>query len=142
MCHRFLVPPKVTQSKYSEFCLKGGRVETRKPAGGGAALKLIFRRGGGGRSCSARFISTLSPSKSPQYPPKGLFLHYCLLQNPHNILPNQSLNVRQPACSPCFPHSSALDLNLVILRHSQKGTIEDGGTVRGNIILSMMHDIT
>ena len=71
----------------------------------------------------------------------GSFSH-CLLQNPHNILPNQSLNMRQPACSPCFPHSSALDLNLVILRHTQKGTIEDGGTVRGNIILSMIYDIT
>ena len=142
MCHRFLVPPKVTQSDCCDLCLKGGRVETRKPAGGGAALKLIFRRGGGGRSCSARFIFTLSPSKSPQYPPKGLFSHYCLLQNPHNILPIQSLNMRQPACSPCFPHSSALDLNLVILRHTQKGTIEDGGTAGGNVILSIICKIT
>ena len=101
----------------------------------------------------------MPPSKSPQYPPKGSFSHRLLqnphniltkvhfhiivfLQNPHNILPNQSLNMRQPACSPCFPHSSALDLNLVILRHSQKGTIEDGGTVRGNVILSIICNIT
>ena len=94
MCHRFLVPPKVTKSKYSDFCLKGGRVETRKPAGGGAALKLIFRRGGGGRSCSARFIFTLSPSKSPQYPPKGSFshcqVHICIARFIFTLSPTKS----------------------------------------------------
>ena len=87
----------------------------------------------------------------------GSFSH-CLLQNPHNILPTVLFTL-SPSKSPQFPpeskseHETAcvqsmfpafkrLRLKPCILRHSQKGTIEDGGTVRGNIILSMIYDVT
>ena len=74
---------------------------------------------------SQRFIFTLlSPSKSPQYPPKS--------KSEHETACVQSM----------FPEFKRFRLKPCVLRHSQKGTIEDGGTVRGNIILSMIYDIT
>ena len=74
---------------------------------------------------SQRFIFTLlSPSKSPQYPPKS--------KSEHETACVQSM----------FPAFKRFRLEPCMLRHSQKGTIEDGGTVRGNIISSMIYDIT
>ena len=74
---------------------------------------------------SQRIIFTLlSPSKSPQYPPKS--------KSEHETACVQSM----------FPAFKGFRLKPCVLRHSQKGTIEDGGTVRGNIILSIIYYLT
>ena len=64
------------------------------------------------------------PSKSPQYPPKS--------KSEHETACVQSM----------FPAFKGFRLKPCVLRHSQKGTIEDGGTVRGNIILSIIYYLT